>query len=243
LEFHYSKKNGGPVDTVSSYFYFNSGLLGETTRRSSSANKITRTRNALPSGSQELYLQTTPGTFANLEIPGLTNYSNKIVHRAEIEIHEIPDPINNQIYAQSGYLYLDLIDTGSNKWKPVFYDLNPGAYYDPNFVTPGLPYFPSNGQVDLNYFGGYKRKRETPFGSQTYFNINLTRYVQELATKHSTNYKMRLFPAHSFSYPQYSASLIPYKNAIAYGSVRVGGGSNPNPYYKMRMRVIYSKIK
>ena len=80
-------------------------------------------------------------------------------------------------------------------------------------------------------------------GAQAYYNINVTRYVQQLATKHTTNYKMRLFPAHSFTYPQYNSVLIPYKNPIAYGRVRVGGGSNPNPAYRMRMRVIYSKIK
>ena len=251
LELHYKKKSrlandsgfATTVDTVYSSFYFNSGLQGETIRRSSLSNNIKRTRTALPSGDQELYLQTTPGTFANLEIPALTNYSNKIVHRAEIQIQQIPDPINDKIYSEASYLYLDLVDSGTNKWKPVYYDLNPGAYYDPDYKTAGLPYFPSNGEVDINYFGGYVRKKNDAVGTQAYYNINVTRYVQQLATKHTTNYKMRLFPAHSFTYPQYNSVLIPYKNPIAYGRVRVGGGSNPNPAYRMRMRVIYSKIK
>jgi hypothetical protein len=243
LELHYKRKNGGAVDTAYSSFYFNSGLQGETIRRSSIANNILRNRNSLPSGNQELYLQTAPGTFATLEIPRLTNYGNKIIHRAELQISQIPDLINDKIFSESNYMYLDLVDTGVNKWKPIYYDLNPSSPYDPDFKTPGFPYFPGNAEVDLNYFGGFLRKRETPMGAQSYYNINMTRYVQQIATKNTTNYKLRLFPAHSFSYPQYSNTVIPYRNPIAFGRVRVGGGANPNPQYRMRLRVVYSKVK
>ena len=80
-------------------------------------------------------------------------------------------------------------------------------------------------------------------GQQVYYKINVSRYIQQLVTKHTTNYKFRLFPAHGFTYPQYSAVSIPYLNPIAYGRVKVGGGNNPNPEYRMRLRVIYSKLK
>jgi len=251
LELHYKRKYrssvdspySATVDTAYNSFYFNSGLQGETVRRSSVANKILRSRNALPDGSQELYLQTTPGTFANLEIPDLSNLSNRIVHRAEIQIQQIPDVINDKTYAESSYMYLDLVDSGVNKWKPIYFDLNPGSYYDSDFKTAGLPYFPSNGEVDINYFGGYLRKKVDAGVTQAYYNINITRYIQQLLTKRTRNYKMRLFPAHSFTYPQYSSVLIPYRNPIAYGRTRIGGGSNPNPAYRMRLRIIYSKIK
>ncbi|MBU3713959.1 MAG: DUF4270 domain-containing protein, partial [Ferruginibacter sp.] len=153
LELHYKKKNNSPVDTVYSSFYFNSGLQGEIIRRSSLANNIKRNRNALPSGDQELYLQTTPGTFANVSIPGLSNYSNRVIHRAELQISQIPDPVNDAIYREPGFLYLDLVDTGINKWKPVYFDLNPSSLYDPDFKTIGLPYFPANGNVDIAYYG------------------------------------------------------------------------------------------
>ncbi|MEI8052274.1 MAG: DUF4270 family protein [Bacteroidota bacterium] len=243
LEMHYKRKNGGAVDTTYSNFYFNSGQHGEFLRRSAVSNKIIRTRNTLPIGDQELYLQTNPGTFANLEIPRLTNYGNKIIHRAELQIQQIPDAINDRIYTEPNYVYLDLIDSGTNKWKPIYFDLNPSVYYDPDYKIPGFPFFPSNGQVDLAYYGGFLKKRTTAMGQQGYYNINISKYVQEIATKNTTNYKMRLFPAHSFSYSQYTPAIIPYLNPIAYGRVRVGGGSNPNPEYKMRLRIIYSKVK
>ena len=243
LELHYKKKNGGAVDTVYSNFYFNAGLQGENVRRSSTANNIVRNRNPLPSGDQELYLQTSPGTFANLYFPGLDTLSNRVIHRAEIQIQQIPDPVNDAIYTESSYLYLDLVDSGLNKWKPIYFDLNPSANYDPDFITPGLPFFPAGGEVNINYFGGYLRKRTDVYGEAAYYNINVSRYVQQIVTKRTPNYKMRLFPAHSFSYPQYGNVIIPYLNNIAYGRVRVGGGNNPNPQYKMRLRIVYSKIK
>ena len=243
LELHYKKKNGGAVDTVYSSFYFNSGLLGETIRRSSVANKVTRNRLPLPGGSQELFLQTTPGTFATLEIPELSTLSNRVIHRAELQIQQIPDPILDPVYSESPYLYLDLVDSGTNKWKPLYYDLNPVVSYDPDFKTAGLPYFPLNGEVDLNYFGGFLRKRITNGSSQAYYTMNVTRYVQKVVNRQLQPYKMRLFPAHSFTYPQYSPTLIPYRNPIAFGRVRVGGGANPNPNYRMRLRIVYSNIK
>jgi hypothetical protein len=243
LELHYKRKNGGAVDTTYSSYYFNSGLRGEYLRLSCVANNIIRTRNALPFGDQELYLQTNPGTFANLEIPRLSNYGNKIIHRAELQIRQIPDPINDKVFTEPPFLYMDLIDTGTLKWKPIYLDLNPGAAYDPDFKLPGYPFMPANGAVDVNYFGGVAKKRMIASGEQVYYNINISRYVQQLVTKNTNNYKFRLFPAHSFMYPQYSTVNIPYLNPIAYGRVRVGGGNNAVPEYRMRLRVIYSKIK
>ncbi len=243
LELHYKKKNGGAVDTVYNNLYFNVGLNGESVRRCAVANKIVRTRNPLPNGNDELYLQTSPGTFANLSIPGLSSLNNRIIHRAELQIEQIPDPINDKIYTAPLYMYLDLVDSGTaNKWKPIYYDLNPNSPYDPDFKTAGYPYFPSNGDVDFSYFGGYYREKTDLSGTRGYYNFNISRYVQQLVTKHTPNYQMRLFPPHSFSYPQYGPVLIPYKNPIAYGRVKVGGGSNANPAYRMKLRIVYSKL-
>ena len=235
-----------------SNFYFNSGYTGGSVRKSAVANKIIRNPRALPSGVQELYLQTTPGTFANLRIPQLEDTSSKfykdtlmnsVINRAEIEIQQIPDPNYDNVFNAPNYMYLDLVDSVANKWKPIYYDLNPSSSYDPDFKTGGIPYFPSYGAVDFTYFGGYIRKRVDIAGTQSYYNINITRYVQKLITQPGKNYELRLFPAHSFSYPQYGSVLIPYPNTIAYGSVKVGGGNNPNAKYRMRMRIIYTKIK
>ncbi len=251
LELHYKKRTRtqndtgylAKIDTVYSSFYFNSNLNGEIIRKSAICNKINRDRNPLPAGDQKIYLVTSPGTYANLEIPGLTGFPNKIVHRAELQISQIPDPINDKIYTPSRFLYLDLIDTGTTaKWKPIYFDLNPDAYYDPDYKTPGFPYYPYSGE-NISYFGGYLRERTTTMGQQSYYTINITKYIQQIATKKTTNYKLRLFPAHSVTYPQYASSVFPYRNAVAYGRTLVGGGNNPNPDYKMRLRIVYSNPK
>jgi hypothetical protein len=240
LELHYKRKNGGILDTAYSSFYFNTGgLLGETGRTSSVANQIKRTHNTFPTGDQELYLETNPGSFANLYIPQLDTLSNKIIHRAELQIQQIPDAINDKIYTESPYMYVDLIDTGATKkWKPVYFDLNPSDFYDPDKKTTAY-FYPANG-TNLSYFGGVLKRK--PDGS-AYYNINITRHVQQIVTRRTPNYKMRLFPAHSFSYTQYDPVLIAYRNPIAYGRTIVGGGANPNPNYRMRLRIVYSNIK
>jgi len=262
LELHYSKRSknandtgyAAKIDTVFSAFYFNPGYAGLSVRKSAVANKITRTHPSLPSGAQELYLQTTPGTFANLEIPQLDSLSkfykdtlmNSVINRAEIEIQQIPDASYDNVFNAPNYMYLDLVDSGANKWKPIYYDLNPASSYDPDYKTPNsFDFFPYLGSVDFTYFGGYLRKRIDLTGvEQSYYNFNITRYLQRLVTQHARNYKLRIFPAHNFSYPQYNASRVfSYPNTIAFGSVKVGGGNNTNAKYRMRLRIVYTKIK
>ncbi len=242
LEVHFRRRNNGILDTTFNTLVLNSDYVGTTTNKSSStANYISRNRPALPSGDQVIYLQTSPGTFANLSIPGLTGLSNRIVHRAELIVDEIPDNTGfASIFPIPNYLYLELKDSGTAKWKPIYHDLNPGILYDPDFKHPGsVGYFPST--VDFLYFGGFKRDKTDVFGNPThYYNFNITKYVQDIVTNHKTNYDMRLSSPFSFKYPQYSVFPINYGNNVAYGRVKVGGGNNPN--YRMRVRIVYSKI-
>lgn len=254
LEVHFRRKFGSGPDTTVGYFFYNDQPLSSTNPdRGQVANNIVRNRNGLPSGTQEIFLQTTPGTYANLVIPGLTGYTNRIVHRAEINVEQIPDnPLFDTMFRAPNYLYLDLIDstTGSPKWKPIYYDLNPSAFYDPDFRS-GLPFFPAGGNVDFGYFGGFLRKKTEGAQVRYYYSFNITRYIQQIATKGIPNYPLRMFAPQSFSYPQYLdpgsttfiGNFIPYNNSIAFGRVKVGGGQHPNQAYRMRLRVIYSNIK
>ena len=241
LEVHFRRRNNGlPVDTVFAPFTLNTDFFGTPSYRSSNtANNIVRVRPALPSGDQEIYLQTNPGTFANLKIPGLTGLSNRIVHRAELIVEQIPDASMTTFKAPN-FLYLDLKDSGtSNKWKPIYFDLNTATSYDPDYKNPfSVPFYPNSG-IDNFYFGGFKKEKVDKFGNTiSYYNFNVTKYVQDIATNHRANYDMRLFPAFAFSYPQYAGTVFNYGNSIAYGRLKVGGGNNAN--YKMRMRIVYS---
>jgi hypothetical protein len=247
---HYRKKNGGAIDTAYSSLKLNNTLLGSTSGTnfiapSSTTNNIIRSRAGFPVSNptpSELYLQTTPGTYVNLSIPRLTTMPNRIIHRAEIIIQQIPNSPLDNIFTAPSFVYVDLKDTGlTDKWKPVYRDLNPSTGYDPDYKNAALPYFPAGG-VDLFYYGGYRRDMVDKFGNPiNFYNINITRYVQEIVTKHTSNYNLRLYAPSYLYYPQIpGATYIPYSNLIAKGRVKIGGGANPN--YKMILRVIYSNL-
>ncbi|HSN61660.1 MAG TPA: DUF4270 family protein [Ferruginibacter sp.] len=223
---------------------------------SASSNFVMRSHpsyisNPVP-GSSAIYLQSGPGTFAKLKIPGLDTFKNAIVHRAQISIEQIPEnPVYDSIFSVPSFMYLDIIDTTTvgPKWKPLYFDLNPRTTYDPDFKT-GFPYFPSSGEIDYSYFGGYARKKTNALGDKVwYYDLNVTRHVQQIITKKTINYELRLFPGFTTVYPQYGtalnpASIIPLSNPLAFGRIKVKSGSYPDPEKKVKMRmiIIYSKL-
>ena len=244
LEVHYRRKNGGAVDTTFSSFKIST--ITSSTATSATANNIIRDRSSGTISSpaaDEIYLQTTPGSYANLNIPALSTLSNRIIHRAEIIIEQVPfNTVSDNQFTAPNFLYLDIKDTGSvNRWKPVYFDLNPNEGYFPDNV---LAFFPS--EVDYFYFGGYSRnKTDLISGNQIkYYNFNITRYVQQIVTRHTSNYQLRLYAPYLIDYPQYrigfESGLRAGNNRLAGGRVKVGGGNNVN--YKMRLRLVYSKI-
>ncbi len=247
LEVHYRKKKNGVTDTAYSSLRFNPSSEPNSAGSivSNSSNYIDRDRAGYPissPASNEHYLQTAPGTFITLKIPGLATLSNRIIHRAEIIVEQIPtNPILDELLSAPNFLYLDLKDTGANNnYKPIYFDLNTSEQYDPDYKTQTIPYFVSS--IDYLYFGGYRRSKLDAFGNQIkYYNFNVSRYVQHVVTNHYPAYDMRLYAPFNLNYPQFStAAYIPYSNNIAFGRVRIGSGSNPN--YRLRMRIVYSKL-
>jgi hypothetical protein len=249
LEVHFRKKNAGKLDTTYNKFTLNASDLG-TNLPSATSNYISRDwspeiRNNLANlDPTAIYLQTGPGTYANLTIDSLTGLTNRIVHRASIYIEQDPvDLLTDSIFSAPPYMYLDLIDTGATKWKPIYFDLNPSTVYDPDNKT-GYPYFPGDGTVDHSYFGGFAKTRFNALGQKVaYYDINITRYVQQIATKRTPNYRMRLYPAFRMYYPQYAAATeIPYDNPVAFGRVKVKSGRSSNGRSRMQMVIIWSKL-
>ncbi len=239
LEFHYRKRKNNVVDTTYSSFRIVNGIASGTP--TVTANHVIRNRPAFLA--DHIYLQTTPGTYALLKVDSLDVFkrTNRIVHRAEIFMQQIPDNfITDSIFPAPNFLYLDLRDsTAAVKYKPIYFDLNPSVFYNPDNGS-GV-YYP--GQIDFASFGGYQRRRtdEATRRSVAYYNFNVTRYIQRMLIDNSTNYTMRLFSPYTLLYSQYSSTVIPYNNSIGFGRVRVGGGSHSD--HPMKMVVIWSKIK
>ena len=241
LEIHFRRKNGGVTDTSYSAFRLFTAF-GSSISPSATVNNIVRNRPAQVSNppATEIYLQTAPGTYANLSIPALSTLSNRIIHRAEIIVEQVPfSQPSDTYFSPPNFLYLDLKDTGTtDKWKPIYFDLNPTVSYDPDFKTNS--YYPGAG-IDFAYFGGFVRDKTDVFNNPIkFYNFNITRYVQQIVTKHTNNYQLRLYAPYDIVYPQYALDVIPFNNRIARGRVKVGSGTNPN--YKMRLRIVYSKL-
>jgi hypothetical protein len=235
LEVHYRRKNKVPIDTAHSSW----GVISLSTgvSNSATANYINRNRTGSQyenPASNELFIQATPGTYANLVIPGLDTFKNSIIHRAELVMEEIPT-VATALTVPS-FLYVDRIDTGTWKYKPLPYDLNPSTFYDPN--TSAQPFYPTGG-IDYAYFGGNQLTKIDPLtGLQmNYYVFNITRYMQGIVTKKEKNYALRVSAPYDLLYYGYK---LAFNNRLAYGSVKLGSGNNPN--YKMRLRIVYSKL-
>jgi len=245
LEVHFRKRRNNVIDTIYSSLKLRANTSDFT--NSATVNNIRRDRTGSESSNpanydQYNYLQTAPGSYVNLNIPRLNTFkdTNKIIHRASLVIEQVPHQAQfDSIFTPPPFMYLDLIDTGSLKWKPIYRDLNPGILYNPDKAA--FPY-PGYGQVSHSYFGSVPRKRLSPFGETiNYYNINISLYLQRMVTQSPVNYQMRLFPAFTFSYPQYGPVVYAYDNPVAYGRIRVGSGNNSQ--YRMRLIVIWSKLK
>ena len=235
LEVHYTRKNVKPIDTSYSSFAFSVGTA--LARPGAHANYVKRDTSSseFPTSpdANALYVQSAPGSAINLSIPGLSNYPNRIIHRAELFLEQIPgNPVVDKVLTAPAYLYLDLIDSTANlQYKPVYYDLSPNSFYNPD---DKVSFFPTTG-IDHNYYGGFLRTTTDALGTRSFYTFNLTRYVQNMITKHSFNYKLRVTAPYNLSY---YGLILSYSNSLAAGRVKLGNGTHPN--YKLRMRIVYS---
>ena len=228
LLFYYRAIEGSTVvDTlVTEFGFFNSNYAN--------ANSIIRTpsngylqylTNATPED-DKIYLQSSPGSMAEVRIPGLSGLSNRIVHRAEL-IFEIIDNVPGPLYVKPDQLFLDANDSANKQILCIPYDFS----YENNF---------------LELVGGTDKNNRYVF--------NISRYVQGVITRKEKNFPLRLtaplrtnagelrgtgivIPTPPGSYNGYPINKTP-----GYGRVVLAGGNYPNPARRARLRIIYSKI-
>ncbi len=211
---------------------------------SKSANNIVRNRTGSeialnvahpPAGNNNIYIQTTPGSYAEIKIPGLRTLSNRIVHRAELIMEQVysASTLDNYFIPPS-YLFLDLKDSiNGSKYRPIPCD----------FTTP-------SGQPDLATFGGFRTTIKDPLSGNSIarYSFNISRYIQKIITNRRGDSILRLrAPDYIITPGNYiddcGLPVFPLNfgiNQTASGRVKLGGGSNPN--YRMRLRLIYSNL-
>lgn len=243
MEIYYRKTNSGVKDTSVANFLVagTSGALFP----SANANQIIRDRSMAPASLPSTdfnYIQASPGDAIKVTIPALNTFkqTNRIIHRAYLQINQVPqNPLVDAIFPAASFAYLDLKDTGTTKFKPLYFDLNPNSVYSPDQSTAFFPSF-----INQEYFGGaFKTKTVDSIGSYTSYELNMSRYIQRMVTTNGINYELRVRTPFDLSYPQYSLNPIEYANQIAFGRIRVASGANPSKALKMKLIVIYSKIQ
>lgn len=227
LAIYYRYVRNGVPDTAVTYFRF--------TPRSASANYIQREYQGSEFASvagdntadQLVYIQNAPGTFARLVVPGLTGLTNRVVHRAELTVQQVPDQQSN-IFTTPTYLYLDAFDVQDQVYRTIPFDVILGG----------------NGQLNVGTFGMIARIGADPTGRPiAVWRFDVSRYVQRVANGTNRPFEFRLyspFITRSNIGLSTSAQTLFVNPNFAVGRVRVGGGNHPTQ--PMRLRIIYSKI-
>lgn len=234
--YHRVDKRDGTKDTTVTTFAYNSAnsRIANYIKRDRSVGEIAgHLDNNTPD--QVMYLQSTPGTFARVTIPGIENLSNRTVHRAELVFKQIwtgPQKTEEELFPPA-YVYTEIFNTDSNR-------VIRQSPFDTLIYNSFLPGIYSGGY--FSYVGG---KYNAAFDNASHlvgaYNINLTRYVQAIITRHYKNYPLQLslpyIPLRFILSDGLQSPLVP----LASGRLKAGGGGNPQ--YKMYLRIIYSKIK
>lgn len=175
-----------------------------------------------------LFLQTTPGTYSTLKIPGVLAMPNVIVHRAEILMYQVPDIGGDDDVLKAPNLFLSAYSKDSNRRFAIPYD---------------VVYF--GGTINnLTQFGITPRTETVSGTAITTYTFDISRYVQNVITRNDSLYDMVLqAPYSQYIFPVLSAGFAfpistPPINPVAAGRVRLGGGSNSQ--YRMKLHIVYS---
>jgi hypothetical protein len=225
LTFYCRVQNNGRTDTIAPSFGYNSGRHANIIRRTPANNYLSTINNAVPND-EVLYIQTTPGSYTTVEVPGLDTFqnTNRLIHRAELIFEKYPS--NDGFFGPPPYLFVEAVSTTGDSAFTIRNDFVPVQ------STPGY---------DLNALGGVYRNNQYVF--------NLSRYIQSIVTKKFTSYKLRVFAPFAtqpYYIPEYaevpSGKIgIILNTPVASGRVVLYGGGSLDPKHA-RLRIIYSKI-
>jgi len=186
-----------------------------------------------------VYVQTSPGTMVKVKIPGLKNFANKIIHRAELLAEQVPTVGATSLEAQflpPRYLFLGVYDTTTKSIRNVPNDFT-GTTNASSFTQFG-------GRLIYKSINGYDNVAS--------YNFNVSRYVQGVISRTDSLFDFRIIaPVND------SISLVPpypynkqaptqdylttaIGNQAASGRVVLGGGSRSK--FRMRLHIYYSDL-
>ena len=229
LVVYFRATKDGKTDTSSASFYHSAlqnggrvvpGGVANTIKRTPGGNWASYLSNGMPTD-DKLYIQSSPGSFAKIKIPGLDNMSNRLIHLAELVMYRVPSAQAN-IFTAPPLLYLDRINAAGDS-----------AYLFESDQTV-------NNDGSINYLGG-NLKGDT-------IRFNITRHVQGIVTRKESNLDLRLYaPLRTSLYlkrPAVDTNAFPVaaSDKIANGRIVLGGGNYADPNLRLRLRLVYSNL-
>ncbi|MCU7550754.1 DUF4270 domain-containing protein [Chitinophagaceae bacterium LB-8] len=169
----------------------------------------------------KVYLQSAPGSYANLRIPALDTFGNNVIHLAELIIYKQSSELEN-VLTPPVQLMLDKINYAKDTAFNLENDL-------PITASAAIPF---------SSFGGQLKFDNT-------FRFNISRHVQGIVTRKEPNYTLRLYaPLSATVYDKKLNQKVTMQvlDKIADGRVVLAGGNFGDPAMRMRVRIVYSKI-
>lgn len=227
LTFYTRVTNNGVIDTTTTVFAYNNGTQANLIRRVPNHGYANYLNNGAPND-DKVYIQSSPGSYATVKIPGLDTFKNvnRVIHRAELIIEQIPSAQDN-IYTAPSLMFIDAVNAAGDSSFTIRND----------FIYTGQ----GNGYDVANLGGDLKNKK---------YVFNLSRYLQSVVTKQLPYYTLRIYaPFFADPYlqlPDGTSMALPnndllfVNSPISNGRLVAGGGSSPTQ--KMKVRIIYSKI-
>jgi hypothetical protein len=227
----------GTRDTVVDYFKFSlyDNGYANFVKRNRAGSEVARHMGVAKDSL--VYVQTSPGTVVKIKVPGLKNFANKIIHRAELIAEQVPSESNSleAKFSPPNYLFLGAYDSAANLIRNVPNDYQ-GTVNTTQFARFG-------GRLIYKSIQGFDKVAS--------YNFDLSRYMQGVISRKDTVFDLRLFAPVNDSlkyvppYPNNLQSGTDYltsstTNQPAIGGVRLGGGKHSK--FKMRLRVYYSDL-
>ena len=226
---YYRFTKNGKQDTTYKDFKFNNSIISASVnqiKRDYAGSELLQHLGDKQGGDSLVYIQSAPGTYSILRIPGINDFKakkgNVMVHLAQLNMEEVATPgRQSNIFYAPFYVYPEIYDTTSKSYYPFLSDA---------FI---------NGTYDDVSFGGL-RKYVTDRNNQqvAQYKMNVTRYFQGIITRNFPNMPLRLSAPYAV---RYDNLLITFAlNNLGTGNVVLGGGNHSSK--KMKLRVVYSKL-
>lgn len=248
IYFKYTSRDSGKADTSVRYFRCNPYTCGSTNyiQHNRTGKDIEKYLPPITDGKPDdslIFIDANPGIYARLQIPALDTGElvNKIIHRAEILMEQVPDLVyNSDTYLTPPNLFITPFSKDSSRRFALPNDIQLSQGYVANQSAFGC--YPSQ-----------KKDSATDRQISTY-SFDISRYVQGIVTRHEKSYPLILYgpsvrdfiyvtetsPIQVFTGAVSSSGSYFPLNAPSSGRVRLGGATNS--LHKMKLRIVYSDL-